>query len=66
MRARVPSKAIVSEVLAFSLKSQVAWIGDLVNNQTDKIIIGVLIDVRAAGAYEIANRVVIALKPWRS
>ncbi len=62
VRARVPSKAIVSEVLAFSLKSQVAWIGDLVNNQTDKLIIAVLIDVRAAGAYEIANRVVVALK----
>ena len=62
VRVRIPSKAIVSEVLGFSLKSQVAWLGDLVNNQTDKLIIAVLIDVRAAGAYEIANRVVVALK----
>ena len=62
VRARVPPRAIITEVLGFSLKSQVAWIGDLVNNQTDKLIIAVLIDVRAAGAYEIANRVVVALK----
>jgi O-antigen/teichoic acid export membrane protein len=62
VRVRVPSRPLVNEVLGFSLKAQVAWLGALVNNQTDKIILGVLVDVRAAGAYEIANRVVLAVK----
>jgi O-antigen/teichoic acid export membrane protein len=56
LRVRMPSGEIVKEVLGFSLKTQLAFIGNLINNQTDKIIIGVVIDVRAAGAYEIANR----------
>ena len=62
VRARIPTGELVREVLGFSMKSQLAWIADLVNNQTDKIIIALFIDVRAAGAYEIANRVVVALK----
>ena len=62
VRARVPSRVLIREVLGFSVKSQLSWIGDLVNNQTDKIIIAVFIDVRVAGAYEIANRVVLTAK----
>ncbi len=62
VRASWPSRALVKEVLGFSLKAQVAWISDIVNNQTDKMILAMFIDVRAAGAYEIANRVVLALK----
>jgi O-antigen/teichoic acid export membrane protein len=62
VRARVPQRGLVREVLGFSVKSQLSWIGDLVNNQTDKIIIAVFLDVRLAGAYEIANRVVVAVK----
>ena len=62
IRARLPGRALVREVLGFSVKSQLSWIGDLVNNQTDKVIIAVFIDIRVAGAYEIANRVVVAVK----
>ena len=62
MRPRLPERRLVREVLGFSVKSQLSWIGDLVNNQTDKIIIAVFLDVRLAGAYEIANRVVLAVK----
>lgn len=62
VRVRIPSRPLVKEVLGFSLKAQVVWLGALVNNQTDKIILGVFVDVRAAGAYEIANRVVLAVK----
>jgi O-antigen/teichoic acid export membrane protein len=62
VQPRIPSRDIVREVLGFSLKSQLSWIGELLNSQTDKIIIAVFIDVRAAGAFEIANRAVLAVK----
>jgi len=58
----MPSRALTREVLGFSVKSQVNWIADLVNLQTDMVIIALLIDVRAAGAYEIAARVVAGVK----
>jgi O-antigen/teichoic acid export membrane protein len=58
----LPSRQVVKDVLSFSLKSQVGWIADLVNFQTDKIIIAVVVDVRAAAAYEIASRVVMAVR----
>jgi O-antigen/teichoic acid export membrane protein len=59
---RLPSRARVREILGFSLKSQTTWIADQVNSQTDKVIIALLIDVRAAATYEIAGRVVSAVK----
>ncbi len=62
VRVRLPSRPLVKEVLGFSLKAQLGWLGAMVNNQTDKIILGVFVDVRAAAAYEIANRVVLAVK----
>jgi O-antigen/teichoic acid export membrane protein len=57
-----PARSRAREVLSFGLKSQVAWISEQINNQTDKVVIAVLVDVRAAGAYEIAVRVVGAVK----
>jgi O-antigen/teichoic acid export membrane protein len=60
--AALPSLALVKEVLAFSLKTQIGWIADLVNFQTDKIIIALVVDVRAAAVYEIASRVVMAVR----
>ena len=37
-----------SEVLGFSVKNQVGWLADLVNFQTDKVVIALAVDVRAA------------------
>jgi O-antigen/teichoic acid export membrane protein len=59
---RLPSRARARQVLGFSLKSQTTWIADQVNNQTDKVIIAIVIDVRTAATYEIAGRVVSAIK----
>jgi O-antigen/teichoic acid export membrane protein len=58
----LPSRALVREVLAFSVKDQIGWLADLVNFQTDKVIIALLVDVRAAAVYEIASRVVFAVR----
>jgi O-antigen/teichoic acid export membrane protein len=58
----LPSRALVGEVLSFSVRNQIGWIADLVNFQTDKVIIALMIDVRAAAAYEIASRVVMAVR----
>lgn len=60
--ARLPRRELVREVLSFSVKNQVGWIADLVNFQTDKVIIALVVDVRAAAVYEIASRVVMAVR----
>lgn len=57
-----PSMARTREVLLFSLKNQVSWAAELVNAQSDKIVLAFLIDIRTAGAYEIGNRVVQAVR----
>ncbi len=57
-----PSSALVKEVLAFSAKNQIGWLADLINFQTDKVIIALLVDIRAAAIYEIASRVVLAVR----
>ena len=62
IRARWPSRALVRDVVGFGLKSQVGWIAELINFQADKVIIALVIDVRAAGAYEIASRAVSAVR----
>jgi O-antigen/teichoic acid export membrane protein len=58
----LPRRSLVYEVLGFSIKNQVGWLADLVNLQTDKVVIALMIDVRAAAAYEIASRVVMAVR----
>ncbi len=57
-----PSRALVSEVLGFSVKNQVVNLADLVNFGTDKIILAAVVGVRAAGTYELAARVATALR----
>jgi len=57
-----PSRVLVNEVLAFSVKNQLGWFADLVNFQTDKVIIALMVDIRAAAVYEIASRVVLAVR----
>lgn len=58
----LPSRALVGDVLAFSVKDQIGWLADLVNFQTDKVIIALMVDIRAAAVYEIASRVVLAAR----
>ncbi len=45
-------------IVGFGLKSQMITAAELVNVQTDKLIIAAMLGARVAGAYEIANRVV--------
>ena len=58
----VPALARAREVLSYSVKSQIDWISELVNLQTDKIVIAFLLGPAAAGVYEIAARVVVAVR----
>ena len=62
VRLAFPSRALTKEVLGFSLKTQVSWIAELINSQTDKIILALVVSVRAAASFEIANRVVQAVR----
>lgn len=57
-----PSRSLVREVLGFSVKNQLGWFADLINFQTDKVIIALMVDIRAAAVYEIASRVVLAVR----
>lgn len=58
----LPSGELVREVLTFGLKNQVGWLADLVNFQTDKVVIALVVGVQAAAVYEIASRVVMAVR----
>jgi O-antigen/teichoic acid export membrane protein len=58
----LPSRARVREVLGFSLSSQLGWIADLINQQSDKIVIGLLVGARAAGTYQLGASVAIAIR----
>jgi O-antigen/teichoic acid export membrane protein len=55
---RRPPATRARGVLSFGLKSQLVTLANLVNVQTDKLIIAAMIGPRTAGAYEIGNRVV--------
>ncbi len=58
----IPSIVRAREILGYGLKSQVDWISELINLQTDKIVIALLLGPAAAGVYEIAARVVVAVR----
>ena len=55
---RRPNLGRAREIVSFGLKSQMITVAELVNVQTDKLIIAAMLGARTAGAYEIANRVV--------
>ena len=57
-----PSRALTREVLSFGIKDQVGHLAHLINFQTDKTVIALLVDVRAAAAFEVAGRVVMAVQ----
>jgi O-antigen/teichoic acid export membrane protein len=56
--ARVPGVAHARGILSFGVKSQLVNLAQLVNVQTDKLIIAAMLGPRTAGAYDIGNRVV--------
>ncbi|MGD0196565.1 MAG: polysaccharide biosynthesis C-terminal domain-containing protein [Solirubrobacteraceae bacterium] len=62
MQLRRPTRALAREILGFSLKDQLVVVSNLVNFQTDKIVIALFVGPAAAGAYELANRVAAAAR----
>ncbi len=58
----IPTKSRVREVLGYGIKGQVVWIADLINLETDKVVIATLLGVKTAGAYEIGARVATSLR----
>jgi O-antigen/teichoic acid export membrane protein len=57
-----PGREQVRTFLAYSTKNQIVRLMDLVNYQTDKIVIAFAVGPAAAGAYELANRVAFAVR----
>jgi O-antigen/teichoic acid export membrane protein len=57
-----PSARRSREVVGFSVKTQLHSFADLINLQTDKIVLAFVLGVRAAASYEIAARVVLAVR----
>jgi O-antigen/teichoic acid export membrane protein len=57
-----PSAARARQIMGFGAKTQVHGLADLINLQTDKIILALVAGVRAAAAYELAARVVVAVR----
>lgn len=57
-----PGRETVREVMRFGLQNQVGWLADVINFETDKLVIASIVDVRAAAVYEIAARVVGAIR----
>lgn len=55
---RRPTRKRGRAIISFGVKSQLVILADLVNVQTDKLIIAALLGAKTAGAYEIGNRVV--------
>jgi O-antigen/teichoic acid export membrane protein len=60
----VPDRWRVRSFLGFSLNTQLVRITSLVNYETDKIVIAFAVGPAAAGAYELANRVAIAIRQF--
>jgi O-antigen/teichoic acid export membrane protein len=57
-----PESSRARSFLGFSSKTQLVRIAGLVNYQTDKVVIAFAVGPAAAGAYELANRVAIAIR----
>lgn len=56
--ARRPSLTRTGGILSFGLRSQMVTVANLIDVQTDKLVIAALLGPRTAGAYELANRAV--------
>jgi O-antigen/teichoic acid export membrane protein len=57
-----PRHGRAKEFLSFSIKTQLGWGMELVNYQSDKIVIALSVGPAAAGSYELANRVAAAVR----
>lgn len=55
---RRPGFGHARSVIGFGVKSQLITLAELVNTQTDKLIIAAMLGPKTTGAYEIGNRVV--------
>ncbi|MGB7686419.1 MAG: oligosaccharide flippase family protein [Solirubrobacterales bacterium] len=56
--SRRPSLTRTRGILSFGLKGQAVVLANLIDVQTDKLVIAALLGPRTAGAYELANRAV--------
>jgi O-antigen/teichoic acid export membrane protein len=57
-----PSLARFRHILTFAVKGQLVYVSDLINYQTDKIVVGVTVGPAATAAYYIANQVCAAAR----
>jgi len=57
-----PDRSTARAVVSYSIRNQVVWLSTLINFQSDKIVIAIFVGPRAAGAYELANRVAAAAR----
>lgn len=57
-----PHSGTLATFMSFSVKNQLVRLMNLVNYQTDKIVIALAVGPAAAGGYELANRVAIAVR----
>lgn len=57
-----PRRGRMREFLSYSVKTQLAWAMELINYQSDKIVIAISIGPATAGSYELANRVAAAAR----
>jgi O-antigen/teichoic acid export membrane protein len=57
-----PQLTTVRAFMSFSVKNQLVAVANLLNYQTDKVIIALSVGPAAAGAYELANRVALAVR----
>jgi O-antigen/teichoic acid export membrane protein len=57
-----PSRSRAGAILRFGVKAQLHAFADLINVQADKIVLAFVVGLRAAASYEIAARVVMAVR----
>jgi O-antigen/teichoic acid export membrane protein len=57
-----PTWSRTKEFLRYAIKNQLCWAMELVNYQSDKIVIAFAVGPAAAGAYDLANRVAFAVR----
>jgi O-antigen/teichoic acid export membrane protein len=58
----LPRRGGITEFFRYSVKAQMTRLTDLINYETDKIVIAFSVGPSAAGAYELANRVAVAAR----
>lgn len=58
----MPTWGLAKDVLGFSARAQAGWIADIVSMTSDRIVLGVIVDARAAGAYALASSVAMAIR----